>query len=444
MDGQRLDSWIKEKIGLRGGDLALQAVKDYQLQRLQETIAYVSGHSPFYRRHFQEYPGKKLRGLADLKGVPFTTPQDLRNHGLQMLCVSQSEIERVVTLESSGTTGVPKRVYFTRDDRELTIDFFVQGMALLTSPGDRVLILLPGERPGSIGDLLYTALLRLGTVPIKYGFAGGLPETLEKITATRADVLVGIPIQVLALARYSELKGRQAQVFLKRLLLSTDYVSRAVVRELQRIWGCEVFRYYGLSEMGLGGGIECSYHNGFHLYEADFLVEIVHPVTGEIQPEGQWGEVVFTTLTRRGMPLIRYRTGDLSRYLPGGCSCGSSLPRLENITARKTGVIRLAAECFITMADLDEILLAIPGVIDFTAIVSYLPDYTSVEIQIKTLEQKIDTLSVGAELSRNNAFGAARERGKLELIVKTVNCNDNYVPPKGKRMIITNTSLLSE
>lgn len=431
-----LDSRIKDKIGLQTGSFSRQALRDYQLKRLQETIDYVFRNSPFYRKRFKGYGETRLTCPEDLARLPFTTPHDIREHALQMLCVSQSEIERVVTLESSGTTGEPKRLYFTRDDQELTIDFFMQGMSFLTSPGERVLILLPGERPGSIGDLLHTALTRIGVIPIKHGIIKSLPDTLEKLAATRADVLVGIPVQVLALARYYDLRGRGIPVFLKRMLLSTDYVPRAVIQEADRIWGCEVYNYFGMTEMGLGGGIECGNHHGYHLYEGDFFLEIVDPKTEEAVAEGRYGEVVFTTLTRRGMPLVRYRTGDLSRFVPGECSCGSITRRLEKIMARKTGVVPLAGDCYLKIADLDEALLALPGIVDFSATVSRLQDSPRLKILISVLGPVGNLQDIRRELLRIPALGYWLKQGTPELSVELCECDDSYVPRTGKRQII--------
>ncbi len=430
-----MDDWIHNKIGFNTGSLSRQVLMDYQLNKLRETIHYVSKNSPFYRKHLKKFADVGLNSLDDLAQFPFTTPQDIREHGLQMLCVSQSEIERVVTLDSSGTTGASKRVYFTQDEQELTVDYFLQGMSTLTVPGERVMILLPGERSGSIGDLLYTALVRLGAQPIKHGIITSLSETQNKIAETRADVLVGIPNQVLALARYDERKGRTNPIFLKRILLSTDYVPQTTIHEIQRIWGCEVFRYYGMTEMGLGGGIECSYHNGFHFYEGDFFVEVVAPDTGELLPEGQYGELVISTLTRRGMPLLRYRTGDLSRFISNPCPCGSVLRRIDNIRARKSGVIRIDQDYNLTIADLDEVLLGIPGITDFSASVSSQPGRISLDIRLVTTGQMIDMEAVRYELYRFEALQLAEKKGKLDISLEIKKSDDAYVPHASKRSI---------
>lgn len=334
---------------------------------MNETLDLVRNRSAFYRRKFAHLPGAGLSRLEDIRHLPFTSAADIKENPLRFLCVSQSEIRRVVSLTSSGTTGGGKRVFFTAGDQELTVDFFHHGMSVLVEPGDRVLIMLPGTRPGSVGDLLLKALNRLGAVGILHGPLGDVRETIKIMNQERVDSLVGIPVQALALARCSEHAGAYR---LKSVLLSTDYVPAAVVRELQRIWGCKVFNHYGMTEMGLGGGVECRALAGYHMREADLYVEIINPRTGEPVPQGEMGEVVFTTLTRVGMPLIRYRTGDLSRFIPERCPCGSVLRRMDTVKGRLAGVIELAPGRELIMSQLDEALFAVDGMLDFNAFIT--------------------------------------------------------------------------
>jgi phenylacetate-coenzyme A ligase PaaK-like adenylate-forming protein len=291
------------------------------------------------------------------------------------LCVSQDEIHRVVTLDTSGTTGEPKRIYFTREDQELTIDFFNVGMSTFTTPGDRVLILLPGDRAGSVGDLLTLGLGRLGALGIKHG--PGIPEpiTLQRLADENANGMVGAPTQVLALAR----QPGANKIKLKSVLLSTDHVPNAIVRAIENVFGCAVYNHYGMTEMGLGGGVECEARRGYHLREADMFFEVINPRTGQPAPDGEEGEVVFTTLTRRGMPLIRYRTGDLSAFLPAQCACGAALKNLARITTRVDGFVPFGGS-FLTMPELDEAIFPVDGVTNFAATI--LPNELRIEARV--------------------------------------------------------------
>jgi phenylacetate-coenzyme A ligase PaaK-like adenylate-forming protein len=364
-----LEPWIKGKIGIPATELLRRSVlEDYQLRKLQETIEYARRHSPFYR---QQLVGCGVPfTLAELARFPFTFPTDLQEEELRFLCVSRDKIERVVTLRSSGTTALPKRLHFTAEELELTIDFFHRGMATLVEPGDKVLILMPGDNPGSVGDLLVKGLQRLNVTGIVHGPVRDAEETLAVIAANKINSLVGLPGQVFALARNPAVALlRQKQI--RSVLLSADYVPDAVVREIGRVWGCQVFNHYGMTEMGLGGGVDCRALTGYHLREADLYFEIVDPVEGFPIPDGETGELVFTTLTRRGMPLIRYRTGDLTRFLPEHCSCGTVLRSLGHVRGRLSGRVRINDALWLESADLDEALYQIPALIDYHAEMIY-------------------------------------------------------------------------
>ena len=357
-----LEGWILEQIGANGRDSSRERIEACRLERLRRTVDWAKSRSPFYRERLGNVSGRDLVCLEDIKGLGFTTAEDIRRQPLQFLCVSQSEVSRVVTLRTSGTTGDPKRIFFTAEDQERTIDFFHHGMATLAGAGDRVLILLPGVLPGSVGDLLAKGLERLGAAGVPHGLVREPSQTLDVMGRERIDVLVGIPAQVLRLARLSG--GKAAP---ERVLLSVDNVPDAVVKELRRIWGCEVYTHYGMTEMGFGGGVECEAKNGYHLREADLYIEIVDPGTGSPALEGELGEVVFTTLTRRAMPLIRYRTGDVSRFVPESCPCGTVLKTLARVRNRLSSICPMAYGGSLSMADLDEAVFPVEMVLDFSA-----------------------------------------------------------------------------
>lgn len=356
-----LEAWIAAKIGREGQPLTLEALQSYQLSKLNETLALAQSKSAFYR---ETLGGKNisLSHLEQLADLPLTSPEQVRSAPLGFLCVRQDEVERIVTLPTSGTTGAPKRIFFSRADQDLTRDFFHRGMSTLVDPGHRVLILLPGQLPGSVGDLLKDGLARMDVEGIPHGPVTDPRRTLQVIEEERVTALVGIPIQVLRLARLADGKRR---IGLKSVLLSTDRVPEVVEKTLEETWGCTVFNHYGTTEMGLGGGVDCRALAGYHLREADLFFEVVDPTSGRPVPEGESGEVVFTTLTREAMPLIRYRTGDVSRFVPGPCPCGTVLRRLAHVHERLDGSLTLAGGGILRQRDLDEALLALPQVADF-------------------------------------------------------------------------------
>jgi phenylacetate-CoA ligase len=407
-----LDPWTARKADCPNRQLTRETLEAYQLKKLRETLHLVRLKSHFYQRHLDDVP-HYVSSLRDLIHFPFTTAQDICEQGLQFLCVSQDEIQRVVTLDTSGTTGNPKRLYFTKQDQELTIDFFHIGMSTFTQPGDKVLILLPCERVGSVGDLLAIALLRLGTQPIRHGVVRDISETLTVMDQEQVDGLVGIPTQVLALARYG------AGLKLKSALLTTDHVPDAIARAVEHAWGCRVYNHYGMTEMGLGGGVECQARRGYHLREADMYFEIVNPMTGEPVAEGETGELVFTTLTRRGMPLVRYRTGDISRFIPGECPCGTALRTLERVRQRVSGYVAIGDQWQLTMADLDEALFSINSVLDFVVIVSREEAQDCLQLAVKVVEGADNTITgaIDAALESISAIQLARTSRQLDVVV---------------------------
>jgi phenylacetate-coenzyme A ligase PaaK-like adenylate-forming protein len=369
-----LEKWIGEKAGIASGLAGrsfVEALADYQLRQINETIDYARRNTPFYRRSLASLPDAPLAALSDIGRIPFTAPSELAAGPFGFLAVPQDEIAHIVTLRTSGSTGEAKRLFFTGGDLELTVDFFHHGMSTLVRPGQRVAVLLPCERPDSVGDLLIRGLRRMDVDALAYGPVADPIDAARAIASFGANCLVGIPTQVLAVAlsQAGAALAKSGTGGVESVLLSTDYVPRAIAGRLEERWGCRVFTHYGMTEMGLGGGVECEALDGYHLREADLFFEIVDHGTGEACPDGTAGEVVFTTLTRKGMPLIRYRTGDIARMLPDPCPCGSALRRMGRASGRWDGAVRLGPGCVLTLPDMDETLFGLPGVLDYRAAV---------------------------------------------------------------------------
>ncbi len=398
-----LESWIQGKLPKENdsaGPLTRSRLAAHQLQKIRETLLYVRENSPFYRHLLRDVEADSLQRVEDMARLPFTTSDDLKRHPLRFLCVSQTGIERCVTLRSSGTTGPSKRLFFTREDLELTLDFFHHGMSILVRPGDRVMILLPGgDRPDSVADLLSRALRRMDVQTIPAVPAKDLKTTPDVVNRNGATCLVGTPVQVLALARCNN-GEKHPENRIQSVLLTADHIPDAIVNTIESAWNCRVYRHYGMTEMGWGGGVECEARGGYHLREADLFVEIVDPETGRLLPDGARGEIVVTTLTRAGMPLVRYRTGDISRFHTLPCPCGTVLKRLDRIAGRVNEGQCLVSGMPLSLPDLDEALFSLPEVMDFKA------DLAS--------DQGRDcltlTLSLSPEADKDAVIAAAREK----------------------------------
>ena len=286
----------------------------------------------------------------------FTTAEDLASHGHDYVKVGADSIKRIVTMTTSGSTGPGKRLYFTAGDLRRTVEFFRDGMQWLCSPGDKIAILLGSPSPDGVGRLLEEALRELGARPSLLCLPKDYGETAKALTGLEPDTVVGLPVQVRRLALATP------RLRPKTVLLSGDYVSLASVDTVSRLWQTKVFSHYGLTESGLGFAVQCPLLLGQHIRADELRVEIVDPDTGECLPEGQWGEIVFTTLRREAMPLKRYRTGDISRLLPGVCPCGKPGPRLDRVLGRFAERRKP-----VNIYDLDEMLLRDDSLLDYEA-----------------------------------------------------------------------------
>lgn len=325
----------------------------WQMAQLQTQLLYAQKNSSFYAALLQGAAIDRLETYEDLQSLPFTTPAQLAARGIEMLCVSQSDVARVATLSTSGTTGPPKRVWFTQNDLERTVAFFAVGMGSLAGPGQRVMICLSTPAANSIADLLARGLRRMGALPEIYGH---LRDEQAAIAAEGAHCLVGTPAEMLYLCRKAP--GLRP----KTLLLSADYVPPAVLSAISGVWGCRVFTHYGLTETCYGGAVQCELLAGQHIRDDDWLFEIVDPETGAQLPFGARGEVVLTSLHNEAMPLVRYRTGDIASLAPAPCGCGGAFPTLGPVLGRRANL-----EAPLNIHRLDEIMFRIPGLCAYTA-----------------------------------------------------------------------------
>ncbi|MCF8480373.1 MAG: HAD-IA family hydrolase [Rhodospirillum sp.] len=352
----------------------------YHLARIRETFTHARANSPFYRsrRRWPEAGPKTWpETLTDLTGFPFTWPEDLVRNDPPLVAAPRDTIARMVTLETSGTMGAPKRIAFTADDIEDTIDYFHHGMSQFTRPGDRVGIAFPATRSGSIGQGLAEAARRLGAIPLTAPSDFSAEALVDWIGRDRPDVLFGLPVPFLAAARLSAQSGTPLHAP-RAVLVSADNTPLALARALEEIWGCAVFHHWGMTETGYGGALECPVHDGAHVRETDLYLEIVDPFSGTPVPDGQEGEIVLTTLRRTALPLIRYRTGDLGVLSDEPCPCGSVFRRLHGPTDRIGSGLPLSNEQGLSRIQLDELLFSTEGITDYAATLEIGPDHAAI------------------------------------------------------------------
>jgi len=185
-----LEQWIRRKAHispwLQGSSFA-KALSDYQLERVNETISYACRNSVFYRRHLPSRATAPLTALSDIDQLPFTTASDLARDPFRFLAVRQDDVARIVTLRTSGSTGQPKRLFFSDDDLELTVDFFHHGMSTIVRPGQKVAVLLPSEQTDSVGDLLIRGLRRMDVTALAYGPVRDPLHAIREVASFGAD-----------------------------------------------------------------------------------------------------------------------------------------------------------------------------------------------------------------------------------------------------------------
>ncbi len=326
--------------------LTRREIEAVQLKKLNRLLALERARGGYYR----DLP-ERLESLGELESLPFTTDEDLARNAPRLLLTSQSQIRRVLSDATSGTTGAAKRIFYTEGDCQNTVALFAAGLGELVFPGSVTMICFPFSGPHGLGELISEAIVSLGARPLKLGAGLSYGELREVLRRERPDTFVGMPVQLLSLLRVC---GRGS---LRRALVSGDACPPAVIEACKELLGSRLFPHYGSREMALGGAICCQAHEGMHLRENHVIAEIVDGA-GRPLPPGETGELVITTVGMEAMPLIRYRTGDYTRILPTPCPCGSEVLRLD--TLRRGGEAARIGE-------LDGVLFALPWVADYRA-----------------------------------------------------------------------------
>lgn len=318
-------------------------IEALQLERLQKTVRHCM-NSPFYKKRFEEngLTPDSIKSLDDLKKIPFTTKQDLRDN--YPFGIASVPLEKAVRLHSSsGTTGNPTVILHTQKD----LDEWANAVA-------RCLHMV-GLRPGDVfqnssGYGMFTGGLgfqygaeRLGMLTVPAA-AGNTKRQLKFITDFGTTALHAIPSYVTRMYEVMQEMGidPHRDTKLKTLVIGAEPHSEEQRRRIEEMMGVKAYNSFGMSEMcGPGVAFECQEQNGLHIWEDYYIVEIIDPETLEPVPEGEVGELVLTTINREAMPLLRYRTRDLTRILPGECPCGRHHARLDRMKGRSDDMIIL-------------------------------------------------------------------------------------------------------
>jgi phenylacetate-CoA ligase len=322
--------------------LSKDELEAWQLSHLKETLIRVFHLVPFYKQKFEELGirPEDIKTLKDISKLPFTKKQDLRdNYPFGLFAVEMDQIVRVHS--SSGTTGKPTVVGYTEHDMDVWAE--VMGR-VLTAGGLTCKDILHnatgyGLFTGGLGFHSAAERMKIAVIPSSTGFTSRQLLLLKDFKAT---AITGTPSFALHLAEKAKEEGYDIKkdFCLKVGFFGAEPASEGLKNEISNVWGIDYHEVYGLSEIiGPGVASSCKHSSLLHVNEDHFYPEIIDPKTGEVLEDGQRGELVITTLTKQALPIIRYRTGDITSITRVPCKCGRTLCRIESIVGRSDDML---------------------------------------------------------------------------------------------------------
>ena len=334
-------------------------MNEYQREIIVRLLRDIKERSPFYARKFEGIDLSSIDSQEAFESLPFTDKSDLRDaYPMGLAAVPEKEIVRIHS--SSGTTGTPVIIPYTKRDVEDWAVIFERcyRMAGITEE-DRIQI-TPGYGLWTAGIGFQAGCERLGAMAIPMG-PGNTEKQLRMMEDLRTTVLTATSSYALLLAEEIKRRGIRDRLCLRKGIIGSERGGEKMRDEIASYLGVEFYVIYGLTEIyGPGIGISCDYRNGIHMWDDYIYFEIIDPKTGRNVPDGEIGELVITTLRKEGAPLIRYRTHDLTRIIPGECPCGSRFPRIDIIVGRTDDMIKVRG-CNMFPAQFDEVVSSIDG-----------------------------------------------------------------------------------
>ncbi len=350
--------WSKEEC------LSREEIQALQLARLQETVARVYEKVPYYRAKMDAMgvTPQDIQTLADLKKLPFTTKQDMRDtYPFGLFAVPQEELVRIHA--SSGTTGKPTVVGYTRGDLDTWTDCVarIACMGGATSKDVAQICFGYGMFTGALG--LHYGLESIGAAIVPSS-TGNSEKQIMYMQDFHTSLLVATPSYALRLAEVARGMGVDpaADLSVKIALVGSELLTDAMREEMHAVWGkdIKITSNYGMSElMGPGVSGECLEHCGMHVNEDYFIPEIIDSETGEVLPAGEKGELVITCIKKEGLPLIRYRTKDVTRLFYEPCACGRTTCRMENLSGRSDDMLKIRG-VNVFPGQIEEVVLSVP------------------------------------------------------------------------------------
>ena len=342
--------------------LSRAGIEILQTQRLKRTIA-TALNSPFYAQKYGQagVTPETIKNPRDIAGLPFTTKADLRaSYPYAMLCRPVSDFVRLHA--SSGTTGTPTAVLYTQSDIEAWAELMARSMFAAGVRRTDILQNMSGYGLLTGGLGIHYGSERLGCLTVPAG-AGNTMRQLKLIRDLGVTVVHIIPSYALRVGSILKKEGIDPESLPWRIaLIGAEPHTEHTRRRIEELLHLKAYNSFGLSEMnGHGVAFECEEQSGMHIWEDAFLVEILDPETAEPVPEGEVGELVMTTLCREGMPIVRYRTRDLTRFVPGDCPCGRTHRRIDRIAGRSDDMLIIKGVNIYPM-QIEQVLMGMPEV----------------------------------------------------------------------------------
>jgi len=375
-------------------------MNEYQKEMIMRELSTLKSHSPFYAQKYKDIEVENIKTQEEFEKLPFTDKADLREaYPLGLAAVPEKDIVRIHS--SSGTTGTPVVIPYTKKDVEDWAIIFERCYVMAgVTDKDRIHI-TPGYGLWTAGIGFQAGCERLGAMAIPMG-PGNTDKQLRMMEDLKSTVLCATSSYALLLSEEIKKRGIRDKLCLKKGIIGSERWGDKMRNSIANELGVDFYDIYGLTEIyGPGIGISCDYRNGIHMWDDYIYFEIIDPKTGKNLPDGEIGELVITTLRKEGAPLIRYRTHDLTRIIPGECPCGSRFPRIDIIVGRTDDMIKVKG------------VNMFPA--QFEEILATMKDATSeYQIMIDHLEGK-DIITVYFE---TNAVGDVREAAEKELMEK--------------------------
>ena len=370
-------------------------ISDVQLELVNKQIGALIAADNFYGRRLKEAGITGVSSPEEFEALPFSEKSDLREaYPLGLMTAPEDQIVRIHS--SSGTTGLPVIIPYTAKDVEDWAIMFARCYEFAgITRRDRIHI-TPGYGLWTAGIGFQLGAERLGAMAIPMG-PGNTEKQLQMMQDTGSTVLCSTSSYALLLAEEIEKRGIKNRIRLKKGVIGSERWSQKMRDRISSSLGIELYDIYGLTEIyGPGIGINCKYDTGMHCWDDYLYIEIIDPETLKPVPDGEPGEIVITTLVKEGAPLIRYRTHDLSRIIPGECPCGSRYPRLDRIMGRTDDMMKIKG-VNVFPRQIEEILQAFPEV------------SSEYQIRISHLDGK-DTMRIYVETNGSVNFNELAER----------------------------------